>query len=358
MTAFERLPEAIHRTDPYFVPPFPGSVVKIFSPTSPYQRHGELLAFLARDKSGQPVGRIAAIVNGGHNAYYNDRVAFFGYFDFIDDPAVSRALFDHARQALKEKGFDTLRGPYNPTVNDEVGLLVDGFDSSPFIMMPYNPRYYLAHYEALGLPRARDLYAYLIDHGQPPDRILKICERVRRMTGLTLRPINLKRLDDELKIIQKLYNETLDRNWGFVPLSLDDLQFAANDLKSIVDPEMVIIAERGGAPVGFSMTLPNINEILYRTRGRSTLMRFLIFVWGLKVKRPKGARLAVLGVLPEFRGTGVPALFFAESLIRGSRKFTSGELSWVEETNREIIKGIDMMRARQYKTYRLFELPL
>ena len=337
------------------MPPFPGSITKIFKSDSPYQKHGALLPFVAYRK-GEPVGRIAAVVNRAHNDYYKDKTGFFGFFDSVDDKEVANALFDAARKALREYGLETVRGPYNPTVNDECGLLVEGFDSAPMVMMPYNPSYYLPLYESLGLKGVRDLYAfYLSADTEAPQRIMKIVERVKRTTGLKLRHIDLKHLDDELKIIHRLYNQTLDRNWGFVPITLEDLRFAAGDLKAIIDPEMVLIAEKDGVPAGFSMCIPNVNEIMAKTRGNSAVVRVLKFLWHLKTRHPKEARLAVLGVAPEFRGKGVAALFYAETLLTGRRKYIGGEMSWVEESNDEIIKGITLMGGQKYKSYRIFE---
>jgi GNAT superfamily N-acetyltransferase len=298
-------------------------------------------------------------VNEAHNAYHKDRIGFFGFFDCIDDEEVARALLTTARNELKKRGMDRMRGPYNPSINDEFGLLVEGFDSIPAVMMPYNPPYYLDLYAKLGLQKAKDFFAFYISgSSEAPARILKICERVRRTTGLTVRPVNLKNLSNELKILHKLYNETLDRNWGYVPISMEDLEYAAADLKAIVDPELVMIAEKNGEPVGFSMCIPNINEILWRTKKNGTLVRMVKFLWGLKVRGPKEARLAALGVAPEFRGKGVAALFYAETLLKGGKKFQGGELSWVEETNEEIIKGIAVMGGHKYKTYRIYEAAL
>ncbi len=318
-------------------------------------RRGELIAMVAM-RDSQPVGRIAAIVNRAHNEYYSDRTGFFGFFDSIDDVEVARALFGAASAELKRRGMTSMRGPYNPTVNDECGVLSDGFDTAPFVMMPYNPAYYLDLYDACGLQRARDLHAFYISAStQAPERILKICERVKRATGLRLRNIEMKRLNDELKIIRELYNATLDRNWGFVPLSMEEMEYAAEDLKSIVDPSLVMIAEKDGVPAGFSMVIPNINEFLGRTKRSSILMRILKFAWMLKTRSPREARLAVLGVKPEFRNKGLAALFYAETLLRGKKTYIGGELSWVEETNEDIMRGIEVMGAKRYKTYRIYE---
>ena len=211
----------------------------------------------------------------------------------------------------------------------------------------------------MGLKPARDLYAFYFDAATlVPERIDKIVNRVKKSTGLVLRNVELKRLSEELKIIQTLYNETLDRNWGFVPLTLEDLEYAANDLKAIIDPNMVMIAEKDGEAVGFSMAIPNVNEFMFKAKKSGTLMRMLKFIWYLKTSSPKLARLAILGVRPQYRNSGIAALFYFESLMRGKQKFTGGELSWVEESNKEIIHAITVMGGQKYKTYRIYESSL
>jgi len=341
------------------VPPFPGSVAKLFAPSAVFLRHGELYPMIAW-RDGRPVGRIAAIVNRAHNRHYGDRTGFFGFFDFIDGEEVARALYEAAMAKLVSRGCDSVRGPYNPTINDEVGVLVEGFERPPFVMMPFNPAYYAATYERLGLKTAHDLYCFLIRRNQKiDDRITKIVGRVKRSTGLTLRTLDLGRLDQELRVIEMLYNKTLCRNWGFVPITYEELQFAAKDLKAIVDPEMVFIAEKNGAPVGFSMIIPNVNEYLWKARGsRSSLMRVLRFLWNLKFSRPKEVRVAVLGVLPEYSGSGIGSLFYYESLVRGRVKYEAAELSWVEDTNKDMMSGIALLGGEKYRTYRLYESAL
>src|SRR5262249_46500554 len=145
---FEKVPEIIHKDDPYFVPPFPGSVVKLISPSGPFGKHGDVVCFIA-SREGKPVGRIAAIENRSHNAFHKDKVGFFGLFDFIDDETVARALWQAAESEIKRRGLTSLRGPYNPSINDECGLLVEGFEASPMVLMTYNPSYYVAMYEKL-----------------------------------------------------------------------------------------------------------------------------------------------------------------------------------------------------------------
>lgn len=356
---FERVAEAIHAKDPYFVPPFPGSVVKLVSPKGPFgSTHGDVVCYIAY-RDGKPVGRIAAIENRAHNKHYQDKVGFFGFFDFINDIEVARALVAAAKTELERRGLTSMRGPVAPTMNDECGLLVEGFESSPMVMMAYNPPYYLDIYDQLGLQGVRDLDAFYISGSAvAPERMIKITERVKRSLGLTLRPINLKNLDHDLKIIQELYNETLDRNWGFVPITFEDMKASAKDLVAIIDPELVVIAEKDGQAVAFSMVIPNINEFLWRAKGSPTWLRVLKFVWWLKTSRPKEARLAVLGVKKEFRNKGIGPLFYVEALVKGGAKFVGGELSWIEANNRDLIAGIEVIGAKRYKGYRVYEKPL
>ncbi len=355
---FEQVSERIHNKDLYFVPPFPGSIAKLIGPKSPFFKHGDLVAMIAY-RDGKPVGRIAAIENRSHNRYYKDRVGFFGFFDFIDDEEVARALFTAAEKELSQRGLTSIRGPYNPTVNDECGLLVEGFDSSPFIMMPYNPAYYINIYHSLNLSGVRDLYAYYMATSVAiPAKVTRVIERFKKTGRITVRNIDMTRLQAELKIIQELYNATLNRNWGFTPLSFEDLAFAANDLKAFVHPDLVLIAEKDGQPVGFSMFLPNINELMWRVKKSSRWVRILKFLWHLKRNPPKEARLAVLGVKPEFQSSGVAPVFYYETLSRGRERFMGGEASWIEESNTPMIRTLELLGAQKYKNYRVFEKSL
>ncbi|NBX93736.1 MAG: N-acetyltransferase [Proteobacteria bacterium] len=358
MKLFEELPEKLHQTNPHLVPPFPGSVAKLLGPKAPFAKRGRVSLFIAY-KNGEPAGRIAAIVNRAHNEFYQDRVGFFGFFDFINDVEVASLLLKTAEDELKKQGLHSARGPYNPSINDECGLLVEGFNSPPMVMMPFNPDYYQAIYEKLGLQSVRNLYAYYLSADvQVPEKINRVVERVKKRSGIVFRNLRLKELNEELKIIQELYNSTLKRNWGFVPVGYEELQFASADLKQIVQPEFVMIAEKEGTAIGFSMLLPNINEFMLKARKHRGLMRVLSFVWSLKTKSTKEARLAVLGVKPEFENLGIPAVFYFESIQRGRKKLIGGELSWIEESNLPMMRSLELMGASRYKTYRIYEKTL
>jgi ribosomal protein S18 acetylase RimI-like enzyme len=310
-------------------------------------------------RDGKPVGRIAAIENRAHNQYYKDKVGFFGFFDVIDDIAVAEALVTAAEEELKRRGLTSMRGPYNPTVNDECGLLVEGFEAAPMIMMPYNPPYYLELYGKVGLKGVRDLHAYYISNQvQIPEKLARVVDRFNKTGKVNIRPIQMKKLNEDLKIIHELYNATLKRNWGFIPLALQDLEFAANDLKAFVEPEHVLIAEKDGEPIGFSMLLPNINEIMWKVKKSSTLGKIIKFVWNLKMNPPKEGRLAVLGVKPEFQASGVAPVFYLDAIRRGGKRFLGAECSWVEESNVSMMRSLELIGAKRYKNYRIFEKPL
>ncbi len=352
---FERIPELLHRDERNFVPPFPGTVASFLETNHPFHSRGEILPFIAW-KSGRPAGRVAAIVNRAHNEYQNDRVGFLGFFDFADDISVAQHLFETAQQEIEKRGLESIRGPYNPTSNDECGLLIDGFELPPFVMMPYNPQYYVDHYGELGLNKIRDLHSYHIgDAEQGLERTQRIVERLTRKANITVRSANMSKLDDEVRILHSLYNATLGKQWGFVPISTEDLEFSMKDLRQVLDPEMVLIAEKDGQPIGISVTIPNINEFMLMAKGSRGLIRTLRFLWYLKTRRPTEARLAILGVLPEHRRRGVAPAFYFESLQRGRKKYVGGEIGWVLDNNDEVNKAAELMGATRYKTYGIFE---
>ncbi|HEY5811301.1 MAG TPA: hypothetical protein VIT23_01440, partial [Terrimicrobiaceae bacterium] len=217
---FERLPEVLHGSEPAFIPPFPGSVVKYLSPKSAFNRlSGEIYPFLAW-RDGQPVGRIAAILNRAHNEYYRDQTGFFGFFDCENNIELANALFKAAAEVLRSRDRESLRGPYNPSINDECGLLVEGFDHPPCLGLCWNPEYYKTLVEQLGFQSVcRSLGLHLPVHRlEVPERLSRIVKRIAKRSTIRLRPINLSRLEEELKIVREVINATLQRNWGFVPI--------------------------------------------------------------------------------------------------------------------------------------------
>jgi GNAT superfamily N-acetyltransferase len=310
-------------------------------------------------RDGRPLGRIAGIINETHNKHHADATGFFGFFDFVNDLQVAQRLFQAAEREVRSVGKTVIRGPYSPTQNDECGLLVAGFDDLPFIKMPYNPQYYVDTYCALNLHGARDLYAFhaTLDT-QPSDRIKRAAERMRRKTAITVRGVERRHAKAEMRIVQELFNETLDKEWSFMPLTVEDIDYAVREFKAILDPDLMLVAEAEGKPVGFSVTVPNVNEFMARARGSRGLLRLLKLAWYVGTRRPRELRLAMLGVDAKYQAKGVAPAFYLETLDRSRKKYVGCEISWVQDVNSEIIKAIELMGGRKTKTYRIYEKAL
>lgn len=320
---------------------------------------GELVPFLAL-RDGRPVGRIAAIRNRLHNDHHRDSTGFFGFFDFTEDE-VARVLFDAACTWLKERGLTTARGPYSPSINDTCGLLVDGFEDPPCVFMPWNPPRYVDTFRRLGLEEIRQLYAFDMDMTAPPNpSMVRLAERAQGKSGLSTRPFKTDELEKELRILQRLYNVTLDRNWGYVPVQWEELEHSARGLKTIADERILYFVMHGGREVGYSISLPDINEFLRRTlpwpRG---WMRLLPMLWMLKTRRPRRARHLILGIEPEFRQrSGIAPLLYFETFRRVALGYPVAEVSWVEANNEQIVRGIEILGGTRSKTYSIWERPL
>jgi GNAT superfamily N-acetyltransferase len=322
---------------------------------NPFWQHAEAQYFLAR-VAGRIVGRIGAVKNDLHNQTHADRVGFYGFFESIDDQAVAGALFEAAATWLRAKGFDTMRGPMSPSINDECGLLVDGFDTPPCLMMPHNPRYYIALTERHGFHKAKDLLAYEGSGQAPPERYLKIAHRVAERAGITVRPLNLKRFADEVELIKQLYNQAWEKNWGFVPLTEPEIDHLAKQLKPIVIPDLVPFAVRGNQVVGFGVALPDLNVALkHNPSGR---------IWGIPAilwhaRKIRRARVLLLGTIPEFRARGIDALLYHWIWTKGAaRNITWGEGSWILEDNAAMTHAAAALGFRPYKTYRIYDVAL
>jgi len=357
---FERLPEVLHGMDPAFIPPFPGSIVKYLSPKSPFNRlYGEIYPFLAW-RDGKPVGRIAAIINRAHNARYGDKTGFFGFFDCEDNIELARALFDTAAEALRLRGLESLRGPYNPSINDECGLLVQGFEHPPCLGLVWNPEYHKALIEQLGFQSVCKSFGFLLPLHRldPPERLTRIVERIAKRSSIKLRPIDMSRLEEELKIVREVYNATLERNWGFLPITIDDLLAAADDIRAFADPEMILIAEINGENAGVALTLPNFNEILARVKKTPHLLRLPHIFWLMKTRRINWARQVVYGIAPRFRDRGLHGWLLYEQFVCGKQRYANATLGWIEESNTEILENSRMVGAIQQQEWRIYEKSL
>lgn len=357
LKAFVDFPHDLYTGDPHYVPEIHIGQRDILTPGKhPFHDEGSIKAYLAY-KQGNIVGRIVSINNPRYNNHFGSNVGFFGFFDCIDDPDVSQALLDQAASDASALGFDRLIGPTNLTTNDTAGVLVDGFDDAPRIMMTYNRPYLVSLLEQAGYGKEMDLYAYDIPTASVSDRTLRLSDAIEKRlnrSGITVRNIRLKDLDAEAEQMLEVYNEAWIDNWGFVPFTEDEFTFLKNDLKLIAVEDWGYIAEHEGQTVGFSLTLPDINEVLQRiSRGR--LLPTGIFKLLLGKKKTKRVRIAAMGVRQAYRKKGIEAVFFARNIRTAKRLgVIAGEASWVLENNKEMIAAAEALNGRRYKTYRLY----
>ena len=358
LMAFIRFPWKIYQGDRYWVPPLIKDQFLRFSPNHPFLSHSEMILFMA-DKGGQTVGRIAGIIDHHYIKFHQENVGFFGFFESTPDPDVAEMLLSKVGGWLKEHRMEKMTGPINPSTNDECGLLVEGFDISPCLMMPYNPRYYPSLLEGSGLKKAMDLYAYWLEESFfLDDRLLRITERlIKRNPQLRVRPINLRQFDEELKIVKEIYNHAWSRNWGFVPLTDEEMNDLAKNLKPLVVPDLVLFAYWGDEPIGFSVSLPDYNEVLKHLNGKVGLLGGLKFLY--YSRKIKTIRVMLLGVKRAFQKKGVEGLLYLETFKRGIKKgYPEAECSWILENNPLMQHGIEAMGGKRYKTYRIYEIPI
>src|SRR4051812_12922824 len=317
----------------------------------PFYKNADAEFFLAT-RDGNVVGRIAAVVDRNHNSFHDEEAGFFGFFECIDDAAVARALLERARAWVKERGAKFLRGPVNPSTNYECGMLFDGFDSDPMVMMTYNPRYYPGLMDKVGLTKAKDLLAYLSNANTiSMKKIERVADKVLATNGVRVRPINMKDYKADVERVWDVYGAAWARNWGFVPMSREEFFLMAKEMKMILKPELVLIGEVGNKVVGFAMALPDVNQALKHARGSlfpTGLLKILYYQ-----RLIKNVRVLALGVVEEYRAGGVGADFYA-TLVQNAQALGFGdcEMSWVLEDNVLMNRSIKVMGAQRYKNYR------
>jgi GNAT superfamily N-acetyltransferase len=356
--AFIKFQWVPYKGNPYWVPPLLMDRRKLIDRKhNPFYKHATMELFLA-ERNGENVGRIGAIINDNHNKEHSENIGFFGFFECIDDQAVANALLDAAKNWLSKRGVTAMRGPASPSVNDEYGLLVEGFDKSPAILMTYNPPYYQTLIENYGLRKIKDLYAYRVERDHAiNERTKRAVDIAQRRGGLVFRSMDMKRFDEEAETIHELYSRAWARNWGAVAMTREEFEYIAKDLKALVDPELVVFAESKGKVVGFGLSLPDYNMLLKHNRHGwllPALIRILLFR-----KRINFLRIMILGVLPEYKNSGIGGMLFYETAVRGVRRgFFEGEASWVLEDNVMMNRGAEMFEGERYKTYRVYQMPL
>ena len=352
---FVELPYTLCRDDPYWVPPLRIAVKELLDRAKhPYYANAEVEFFLAR-QDGRVAGRVAAIIDKVHNQVHQENAGFFGFFECVNDADVARALLSQARQWVFDRGAKFIRGPVSPSTNYECGMLIEGFDSSPMIMMTYNPRYYPVLMDQVGLRKAKDLLAYLSNANTiEMKKIDRIADRALATNGVRVRPINMKDFDAEVARVWDVYCKAWIRNWGFIPMSREEFALMGKEMKQILKTDLVLIGEVGDRVVGFALALPDINQALKPARGRllpTGLLKILYYQ-----RLIKSVRVLALGVVEEYRSSGLAAAFYA-TLVRNARRLGYGdcEMSWILEDNVLMNRSLEVMGAKRYKTYRIYD---
>ncbi|HEU5262402.1 MAG TPA: hypothetical protein VFU41_13380 [Gemmatimonadales bacterium] len=354
---FIAFPYDHYRGDPLWVGQLRRDVRSLLSrDKNPFFQHAEALYFLAR-AAGRTLGRIAAIKNDAHTRAHNDRVGFYGFFECVNDQAVANALFDAGASWLRRKGFAVMRGPVSPSINDEAGLLVQGFDAPPTLMMPHNPPYYVDLHTRYGFAKAKDLLVYQSTGTRMPERIVRAASVLAQRKGITLRALDMKHFRDEVELVKQLYNQAWEKNWGFVPLSDAEIDHLAKQLKPIVVPDLVCFAERDGDVIGFAVALPDLNVALKHNPSGRLVPGILKVLW--HARRVSRLRILLLGVVKEYRSTGVDALMYHWIWTKGvAQGFRWGEGGWILEDNVAMNNAAVQLGFVPYKTCRIYDKAL
>jgi len=352
---FIELPYRLYRNTPNWVPPLRIAVKELLDKEKhPFYKDADAEFFVAQ-KDGQIVGRVAAILDKAHNRFHEENAGFFGFFECINDQAVADALLQQARRWVSDRGAKFLRGPVNPSTNYECGLLVDGFDSDPMVMMTYNPEYYPQLLEKAGLRKSKDLLAWLSNANVIDlKKIGRVADKVLQSNGVKVRPIDMKNFDADVEKVWDVYNSAWEKNWGFIPMSKEEFKLQGKEMKQILKPELVLIGEVEGRVVGFALALPDINQALKPAQGKllpTGLLKILYYQ-----RLVKSVRVLALGVVQEYRSSGLAAGFYA-TLVRNARKLGYGdcEMSWTLEDNVLMNRSLEVMGAKRYKTYRIYD---
>ncbi len=356
--AFIKFPWRIYAGDSRWAPPLLIERKEFLDEKkNPFFASAEVQHFLAK-KDGKVVGRISAVHDKKYNAFHEVNHVGFGMFEAIDDVEVSRALFAKVEAWGRERGLTGVWGPVNFSTNHECGLLVDGYSDMPAIMMTYNPTYYEKLVEDAGYTKARDLWAWeLSATASVPEKVGRIAEKIREREGIKVRPVDMKKWDEEVELAFNIYNEAWEKNWGFVPMSRAEFDKLAKEMKQILKPELVLIAEVKGEVAGFSFTIPDVNPAIAKANGR--LLPFGLAKMLMHLKKCDRARLVLLGMRPKYRKRGIDAILYKDTLENaGKLGFVRGEIGWTLDNNDLVNRAIESMGGKKSKTYRMYEKSL
>jgi hypothetical protein len=360
---FVGLPYQLYRDDPHWIPPlFLERWETIHPKKNPFYRHAQVQLFLAKRKD-KAVGRISAQIDKEYEKFHGERVGHFGFFESEDLPYTAQALLQAAEDYLKKNGATRSLGPFSFSINEESGLMVEGYGEPLMTLMPYNPEFYPRLIEGAGYRKVKDLFAWKYEIGEVPRDAAEVAAEVARYPGLSIRTIDMKNFKQDLRKIIDIFNSAWSANWGFVPLTNEEVEKVAKDLKMFINPEVAFLAEVNGNPAAMCVAIPNLFEMIHDLKGRLLPLGIFKLLYRIRKRKYKSGRLMLLGVKKEYRGTilgGLSILLYTEMLKRSLalNHLRWGELSWTLEDNAAVNKGIEFMGGKKYKTYRIYEKKL
>jgi len=359
LRAFIDLPYRLHAADPNWVPPLRIDMRQRLSrKRNPFFEHGEADYFVAL-RDGRVVGRIAAVANRLHDRTYGDGTAFFGFFESEDDQEIADALFDVVAAWAEKRGYARLRGPTSFSLNEECGLLVDGFATPPVLMMTHNPPYYVTLFGAAGFHKIKNLLAFAGGGDEVPTRGARAFERLRSRLGVTVRPIDSRKILAEAERIRESYNTYWRDNWGFVPMTAAEIRHMVNQFKPFYVPDLIQLVEKDGRLIAFALALPDLNEVLRSNRSGRLFPAVLKLLWSVRRRKLGRIRVPMLGVVPEYRGKGVDAiLWHAIWTAAIANRSPWAEASWILEDNPGMTNAAERMGFTRYKSYGIYDRTL
>ncbi len=358
---FIDLPRKIYAADPHWISPLDIEQKTRLFGANPFFDHAEFQAWIAT-RNGQTVGRISAQIDHLYEQTHGEKVGYFGMLEAENDPDIFAALLGTAEDWLRQRGIVQIQGPFNLSINEEAGLLVDGFDRPPFIMMGHATPYYGAALEQLGYSKTRDLYTYTVD---PDFATPKVMARLvaKNGQGVRIRDLDRKNAAAEFETLRDIFNDAWSDNWGFVPITQAEFADMAKTLSALIHDDYVQIAEIDGRPVAFIVALPNINEAAWDLNGKLLPFGWAKLLWRLKVRQPQTARVPLMGVRKEFQHTLLgPALAFMvidevrKGMVRHGVKTV--EMGWILENNSGMRSIIETIGGKEYKKYRVYQKQL
>lgn len=362
---FVRAGHVVFDGDQAWVPPLDFEIRQRLNPKkNPFFQRGEAVFFTAW-KDGKLVGRTSATIDREHLRVWKDETGFFGFFDTIDDPEVAKALLEKAESWLREKGMKHALGPLSLYANDEIGVLVEGFEHPPVMMMAHSRPYQGALAEKAGYVKEKDLWCWYYHRDTPfNERTMRAWETIKNLPEVRLRSVNMKHFESDIRTIVDIYNDAWSGKWGFVPATQPEVDKMVEEMKLVLDPDIAFLAEIDGVAAGMCIMVPNLNEVIKDMKGNLFPFNWAKLLYRAKVKHPVSTRLILLGIRGEARKNikrygGLSAAMYVEVAKRGTAKgYEWSELSWTREDDAPINLGIKSMGAKVYKKYRVYKKPL